>query len=204
MADTKWHINGDYYVACNCDYGCPCVFNARPSPGFCEGVLGFRVKDGVYGDVRLEGKKAFVVVKWPAAIHEGHGVASIYIDESASPTQRNALVDIVSGKAGGPFDILASTWERVYGPHFREINIKGSGYDTEVQVEGRFRFTSQTIKNPVSKAEAHPKVVLPEGFLYKEGDMGALGEFWVTDGPELSFAYPGKCLQLAQVNWQGP
>ncbi len=54
---TKWHINGDYILACNCDYGCPCNFNARPTAGFCQGATGFLVAEGAYGDVRLDGQK---------------------------------------------------------------------------------------------------------------------------------------------------
>lgn len=60
---TKWHINGVYVLACNCNYGCPCDFNARPTMGFCQGAVAFQVADGAYGDVRLDGQKAAVTVK---------------------------------------------------------------------------------------------------------------------------------------------
>lgn len=33
----KWRINGHVIVSCNCDYGCPCNFNALPTKGKCEG-----------------------------------------------------------------------------------------------------------------------------------------------------------------------
>src|SRR5262245_31089803 len=36
MAD-KWELTGTVLVACNCDWGCPCNFNARPTAGKCEG-----------------------------------------------------------------------------------------------------------------------------------------------------------------------
>ena len=42
---TKWHINGDYVLACNCDFGCPCNFNARPTMGFCQGAVGFQIRE---------------------------------------------------------------------------------------------------------------------------------------------------------------
>jgi hypothetical protein len=45
---TQWHINGDYLLGCNCDYGCPCNFNARPTEGDCQGSIGFHVEDGAY------------------------------------------------------------------------------------------------------------------------------------------------------------
>ncbi len=202
---TRWHIHGDYVLACNCDYGCPCNFSARPTMGFCQGALGFQVTDGAYGDVRLDGQKVFLAAKWPGAIHEGNGVAAIYIDEGASPAQREALVKIISGEAGGPpFAILAATFSHVLGPHFVKITMKVAGKDTEVAVDGRIKISFQPIRNPVTKAEAYPKVVIPQGFIFQEGEQYALKEFWVSEGPELSFAHPGKCAELAKVRWQGP
>ncbi len=34
----KWRIRGSIIGSCNCDWGCPCNFDARPSQGRCEGV----------------------------------------------------------------------------------------------------------------------------------------------------------------------
>ncbi len=205
MSDIQWNINGEYILGCNCDYGCPCNFNARPTMGFCQGAVGFLVEDGAYGEVRLDGQKAFVVCKWPGAIHEGNGVAAVYVDEDASPEQRDALVKIISGEAGGlPWEILAGTFSHVVGPHFVKIDMKLAGQDTEVEVDGHIKLSFQPIRNPVTKAEAYPKVVLPQGFIFKEGDQYTLKEFWVNAGPELSFAHPGKCAELAKVQWAGP
>lgn len=202
---TKWHINGDYILACNCDYGCPCNFNARPTPGFCQGAIGFLVADGAYGDVRLDGQKVFLAANWPGAIHEGNGVAASYIDEGATPAQREALVKIVSGEAGGmPFGILAGTFSRMLEPRFVKIDVEVAGKDTSAAVDGRIKMSFQPIRNPVTKAEAYPRVVLPQGFIFKEGEQYSLKEFWVSDGPELNFAHPGKCAELAKVQWEGP
>ena len=205
MADVKWNINGDYVLGCNCDFGCPCNFNARPTPGFCQGSIGFQVSDGTYGEVDLAGQKVMLTAKWPGAIHEGNGAASIYIDEDASPEQRDALSNIVTGEAGGaPFSIFASTFSHVSGPHFVKVDMKLDGANTEIEVGDRLKMTFQPIRNPVSKVEAYPKVILPQGFVFKEGDQYALKEYWVDDGPELSFAHPGKCAELAKVHWEGP
>ena len=202
---TKWQITGDYILACNCDYGCPCNFNARPTMGFCQAAVGFQVSDGAYGDVRLGGLRAFMAATWPGAIHEGNGVAAYYIDEGASPAQREALAKILTGQAGGPpWAVFASTFSHVIGPHFVKISMKVAGKETDVSVDGRIRISFQPIRNPVTKAEAYPKVVLPQGFVFQEGEQYALREFWVHENPELSFAHPGKCAELAKVHWQGP
>jgi hypothetical protein len=205
MAETNWNINGDFILACNCDYGCPCNFNARPTKGWCEGALGFQVGDGRYGDVSLDGQKAMVAAKWPGAIHEGNGVAAFYIDEGASEAQHDALVDILSGNAGGmPWSIFASTWSHILPPRSARIDMAIDGNNSSVTVEDFLQFSFQPIRNPVTKADVSPRVVLPEGFIFKEGTQYSLKEFWVSDIPELHFAHPGKCAELAKVNWEGP
>lgn len=203
--ETRWHINGDYILACNCDYGCPCNFNAPPTMGFCEGSGGFQVTEGAYGDVRLDGLKAFMNLKWPGAIHEGGGTAAYYIDESGTPEQREALLKIVSGEAGGmPFEVFASTFSKVLEPRFVKIDFKFAGKDSEATVGGLTKICFEPIRNPVTKAESLAKVLLPQGFVFQEGEQYSLKEYWVKDGEELDFAYPGKCAELAKVRWEGP
>jgi hypothetical protein len=205
MATTRWHITGDYILACNCDYGCPCNFNARPSAGNCQGAVGFKVADGAYGDVKLAGTTVVVAVKWPGAIHEGNGVAAVFIDKGASPQQREALGKIVTGQAGGlPWTIFASTWGHVIGPQTARVEIKVAGKKSEFSVDDQIKAVFAPIRNPVTKAEAEPKVVLAQGFVAKELDQYSLQEFWVRASPELQFAHPGKCAELAKINWQGP
>ena len=32
-----WSFDADYFTACNCDWGCPCNFNAASTEGRCMG-----------------------------------------------------------------------------------------------------------------------------------------------------------------------
>src|SRR6266540_3731742 len=80
MAES-WHLNGKVLVACNCDWGCPCNFNALPTKGKCEGGWTWHVEKGSYGDVDLDGLSFSVYVNWPGAIHEGNGEALVLLDE---------------------------------------------------------------------------------------------------------------------------
>ena len=41
-----WELKGTVIVACNCDYGCPCNFNALPTTGKCEGSWTWHVDRG--------------------------------------------------------------------------------------------------------------------------------------------------------------
>src|SRR5436853_1064569 len=76
---SQWKLLGQVLLACNCDWGCPCNFNALPTTGKCEGGWTWQVEQGAFGDVRLDGLTFSVFVKWPGAIHHGNGQAVIFL-----------------------------------------------------------------------------------------------------------------------------
>src|SRR6266852_2478890 len=97
-ATTRWTMKGTVLIACNCDYGCPCNFNARPSKGYCEGGWMWHVDEGSFADTPLGGLNFSIVVKWPGAIHEGNGEAVILVDERADEAQQEAISILVGGE----------------------------------------------------------------------------------------------------------
>src|SRR5438874_10174439 len=94
---TKWKFEADFWQACNCDYGCPCEFEAPPTKGFCQGLGAWRITSGTLGKVSLNGLGFGFVAHWPKAIHEGNGTVQLLFDEKASKEQRDALLQIASG-----------------------------------------------------------------------------------------------------------
>src|SRR5262245_33848650 len=102
----RWELDVDYVETCNCAFGCPCNFSGYPSDGFCEALVGYHVRKGRFGRTRLDGLDVVYCAAWPNAIHQGGGTLQLYVSESASPEQRDALVQIFSGKAkgNGPFE----------------------------------------------------------------------------------------------------
>src|SRR6266545_1525227 len=95
-----WHLKGTVFIACNCDYGCPCNFNALPTQGYCEGQWTWHVEEGRFGETPLDGLNFTVAVKWPGAIHEGDGEGVILVDERADDAER-AATDHESGQRRG-------------------------------------------------------------------------------------------------------
>lgn len=189
---TKWEYQAEIINACNCDWGCPCNFNAKPTNGFCEGVYGARITRGSSGDIKLDGLRYAWTSKWPRAIHEGNGTARVWVDEAASPPQRQALEEILHGKHGGlPWMILCATidtWlETAYVPFEWTFDGTRSAFKagTEVQV------ALDSMRNPVSGADVNASVMLPSGIVAKELHVTATRVFSVfTKG--LKYAAPGK------------
>ena len=102
MTHVDWSIKGPEIAACNCEWGCPCQFNALPSHGNCRATAAMRIDEGHFGDVRLDGLKFVGMFAWPRAIHEGHGEGmavsrrrSVKIGSTSS-----AGVEVLSGLEG--------------------------------------------------------------------------------------------------------
>src|SRR6187549_1654595 len=105
MAKT-WQLKGKVLVACNCDWGCPCNFNALPTTGKCEGDWTWHVEDASFADITLDGLNFSVYVNWPGGSHEGNGEGLGLIDGRADVAQRGAIERLLEGKIGGPWQVL--------------------------------------------------------------------------------------------------
>ena len=177
---SGWRLSGDVLIACNCDYGCPCNFNARPSRGHCEGGWIWKITDGHVDDVRVDGLAVAVLAKWPGAIHEGGGRAHSYLDSRADATQRTALTRLVRGEIGGPWGIFFKTYD-LAGPVAVPFDIDVSERASRARIGDVVELHLQTIRNPVTQAEAHPEIVLPEGLVLKRAGVASSSIFRVRD-----------------------
>ncbi len=199
---TSWRLKGTVLIACNCDYGCPCNFNALPTQGKCEGAWSWHVEEGRSDDVPLDGLAFTIAVDWPGAIHEGNGRAIILVDERADDSQRDAISMLVSGDVGGPWGILAWTWSTVDGPRPVRYELELSGIGSRVKAGESMELELEPIRNPVSGAEVHPGALLPEGIVFKEGQFAASKVFRVADG--IAFDHSGQYAAAAPFEYTGP
>jgi hypothetical protein len=189
---TKWAIEAEFIQACSCDYGCPCEFSAPPTRGFCEGTGGWRVLKGNYGDVSLDGITLGFAAHWPKAIHEGNGTLALFIDERATPAQREALLTICSGKAGGlPFEILATTIATVLEPVYAPVHFDFNGRDSSIRFGDALNVATEPIKNPVTKEPESVRVDHATGFIFKSAEAVSARECRVNV-PGLNFEWPDK------------
>lgn len=186
---TAFQVKGDVLIACNCDWGCPCNFNARPSKGFCQGGWIWMIESGHAGGVNVAGLGVAVFSKWPGAIHEGGGRAISYIDGRADDGQLAALTRMVRGEFGGPWGIFIKTYD-LAAPVALSFDVQIARHDSRAKIGDAVELELQTIRNPVTKAEAHPEVVLPEGLVVKRGGLAASTVFRVND--QLGYDHSGQ------------
>jgi hypothetical protein len=197
----KWSFDADYLQACNCDYGCPCEFSAPPTDGFCEGIGVWKIERGHFDDVSLDGLGVAFAAKWPGAIHEGDGTVCLFVDERANEAQRNALLEIGSGKAGGlPFEILATTFSTLMEPQFVQFDVNVDGLNSTARLGDGFRIALEPIKNPVTREPEQVAVNHGTGFIFQTAECASAREGSIAvDGME--FSYPDKAGFVARVHY---
>jgi len=200
--EKSWHLKGKVLVSCNCDWGCPCNFNALPTTGKCEGGWTWHVEDGAYADTRLDDLNFSVYVNWPGAIHEGNGEALILIDERADAAQRAAIEELLGGKIGGPWQVLGWTWPKVHGPYTVTYDVVFDGVKSRIKCGEYVEVECDAIRNPVTGAESNPSVILPEGIIFKSGELGATTRFRVSSGIE--YDHSGKYMAAGPFDYTWP
>jgi hypothetical protein len=101
---TRWHLAGDWFDVCNCAIPCPCTFAQPPTYGDCEGVLVWHIREGNYGDVRLDDLNVLMLGVFTGNVWAGEhsdAYAAVFLDERADERQRGALGTVFGGEAGG-------------------------------------------------------------------------------------------------------
>jgi hypothetical protein len=203
---TAWQIKGNHAGTCNCDWACPCQFNALPTHDYCEALLAWEITEGSFGDVSLEGTRFGFAVHWDGAIHEGGGVAQPVIDEGASDEQREAILAINSGEHGGTFmEIMAAVVSEIREPIVGRIELD---VDREAR-RGTFKLAGvgssriEPIVNPdiPDSGEHRVRIDLPGGFEYKQAEIGDSVEWNVEGDAPLSFSHEHTYAQMYEFEW---
>jgi len=199
---TKWTMKGRVLIACSCDWGCPCNVNAPPTKGSCEGGWTWEVEEGAFGETKLDGLYLSLFADWPKAIHEGNGVATALIDDRADRAQREALTTMVMGSAGGPWGVFRKTFSTLHGPTFVRYEANFSGELPAVKAGNVLECSTQFIRNPVTSATSHPRIVLPEGMILKDAALLASKRFVLSDG--VKYDHSGQYAAFGFFAYTGP
>jgi hypothetical protein len=171
MPQTEWRLKGDWIKNCNCAFGCPCDFNARPTHGNCQGLVGMRVESGHFGDTSLDGLSFFVMVDFPGPLHEGNGTIQAIIDQQSTAEQRDGFFQILSGKhaaEGTLFHIFSLIVSKMLDPIFAPI-------DFEFDMEGR---TARVYSGcPGDGNQANPQPGDRSGASHSSGNAGGSSNY---------------------------
>lgn len=211
MADVAhWHLAGDWFDVCNCTIPCPCTFAQAPSEGDCNGILAWHVREGNFGDVRLDDLNVVAVGSFEGNIWAGEAkpVMGFFIDERADEPQREAIQAIFGGQAGGWPAGFAALIDEIRGIEYVpiEIEIADDLANWRVEVPGKARGGAEALVGPTSLEGTRVEVHNAPGAEVGPGQVATWGTATEDEVEAFGFkwSWPGRSSKHFPFDWSGP
>ena len=198
----RWNLTVEHLSSCNCNWGCPCSFNSPPTYGKCETALSWRIVEGKYFGVGLDGLKWILIASWPSAIHLGNGRGLVLLDSRARGERRDALEGLTTS-ADGPLAPYMKTIAVKPEVRTAQIEFRFAGKRSHFRSGAAVEVEFEPIQNPVTGEEQQFTAILPSGLLTGQEDFYSAKTFRVkADG--FDFSYPSRNAILSKAHWRGP
>ncbi|MEW6321643.1 MAG: DUF1326 domain-containing protein [Acidobacteriota bacterium] len=112
---AAWHARGVMFENCTCTLVCPghMHFSQLCTHERCIGYWAIRIDEGAYGATSLAGARVVIAFDSPQRMIDGGWTGTLILDETLSADQRTALEAVLTGKAGGPWEVIGrfvGTW----------------------------------------------------------------------------------------------
>jgi hypothetical protein len=113
--EMAYELEGRMLEVCTCNVICPCWVGEDPDGGTCEGVIAWHIDRGTVNGVDVAGRTLAILVHLPGNALKGNWRAVVYVDDGATPQQNEAVLNVWTGKLGGPVADLVQLIGEVVG-----------------------------------------------------------------------------------------
>jgi hypothetical protein len=205
----QWHVVGDWFDVCRCDIPCPCEFAQAPTDNWCQGVLAWNIREGHYGNIRLDNLSLIGVGEFEGNLWAGaKAVFGLFIDERADERQREALQMIFGGQAGGwPAD-FAETIGEMRGIEFVPIEFEVADDLTywRATIPGKVEAAAVALTGPTTPERQLVQLLNPPGSEVGPGQVATWGRATAdrAEGFGWNFEWDGKSSKHIPFDWSGP
>jgi hypothetical protein len=205
----QWRIVGDFIDFCKCAVPCPCTFGQPPTEGDCQGVIGYRIREGRYGDIDLGGLNLVGVARfegnaWDPDVFADMGMI---VDERADERQREALQTVFGGQAGGwPQMFAENLLGEMLGLEFApiELEIDEDLGSWRLTIPGKLEGSADLLAGPTSVPGERMAVLNPPGSEVGPGQGAATYAVTSTDKGEafgMSWERSGRSSKHIPFEW---
>ena len=148
MARPTWAASGLLFENCSCQLLCPAHISFKNTCNHdrCRGHWGVHIDGGHYGDVTLNDLNLVVVYESPVRMYSGDWKQGFYVDERVTDAQREALDAIFTGRAGGPWEVLAGFVSTRLASRFVPIRFEDDGPEKRLSIPEVFDTTVTSIR----------------------------------------------------------
>ena len=108
-------VEGRLLEACSCGGPCPCWVGDDPDGGTCDAFLGYHYDRGHFNEIDVSGLTMAIIGHIPGNVLAGNWKIAVFVDNKATPKQKEAILAGHTGKLGGPLADLAKLIGEVVG-----------------------------------------------------------------------------------------
>ena len=149
-----YELEGRLLEVCTCDVLCPCWVGEDPDGGTCDGTLAWHVDSGTVDGVDVSGHTLVILAHIPGNILKGDWSVRVYIDDGATEEQKDALINVWTGKLGGPVADLAQLVGEVVAVEQVPITFEVDGADGTLKVGDAINAQLTPFKGATGEATA--------------------------------------------------
>ena len=206
----QWHLAGDWFDVCKCDVPCPCEFAQPPTDNTCQGVLAYHIRQGHYGDIRLDGLNLVALGEFEGNVWAGETKVTLglFIDERADAGQRQALQMIFGGQAGGWPAQFAALVGEMRGIEFAPIafEIADDLAYWRADVPDRVQARAEALTGPTTPPGQRVQLLNPPGSEVGPGQTATWGRATADRVEAFGFTWEwdGKSSKHIPFDWSGP
>jgi hypothetical protein len=211
MANTpNWWLKGDWFDVCSCSIPCPCGFAQAPTNNRCEGVMAWHVREGEYGDVRIEDRSVIAISYFEgnAWAKESRVTIGIFMDERADERQREALQMIFGGHAGGWMGVFGELVGEVRGLEFVPIEYKVAGdlAHWRARIPGKLNAYAEALTGPTTPPGARVQLYNAPGSEVGPGQVMTWGKAVNNEVSAFgwNWSWAGHSSKHIPFDWTGP
>lgn len=211
MSTTSWHLSGDWFDVCKCSVPCPCIFAQAPTYGDCEGVLAYHIKNGNYGDTKLDGLNALLVGGFKGNIWAGQATdasMAYFFDERANKKQREALEALFLGRAGGFLAEFAKMVGKNRGVEYAPIKFEVADdlASWSAEIPGKVVAKAEALTGPMTPKGKRVQLLNAPGSETGPGQVATWGRAVANEADAMGFKFDwkGRSSKHIPFDWSGP
>jgi hypothetical protein len=196
-----WRISGPYFEACSCEAICPCrsidgAPGSRATYRYCQFAIGWTVAEGRYDGLDLAGRNVVMVGYWDEDERGTPWRVGVFVDDGASPEQRDALAGIVTGRRGGtPAKQYALAISEVMFVEPATVHIEHERGRQRIRVEGHVEAKAMKPYPTDSSVSCGVPGHDREGY-------EVVMETLEVNAPGLDFSFDGRCGYVATFDYR--
>lgn len=97
-----YKVEGTLLEVCTCEILCPCWVGEDPDNPTCDSIMAYHVDRGSVNGTDVSGRTLALMVHIPGNVLAGNWKAALFVDDGATDAQHDALIEVFTGKLGGP------------------------------------------------------------------------------------------------------